>query len=206
MAAISKTFIIFAALLAILATLVACGDDAAPVDTSQTDAKIAELETKLTDTEAMLAEAESKMSAMPTAGGDQGERITELETKLADTEAMLAEAESKMSAMPAGGEDQGDRLQAVKDRGKVICASRNDVPGYGSLDSQGNNVGFDIDLCRALGRRGAGRPQRHRDPPDYGRRARADHSVGRGRHAGPHRYLDDFPRFAVGQLRPDDVL
>ncbi|MXX53834.1 MAG: amino acid ABC transporter substrate-binding protein [Dehalococcoidia bacterium] len=44
----------------------------------------------------------------------------------------------------------GNRLQQVKDRGKVICASRNDVPGYGYLDAGGNNVGFDIDLCRAL--------------------------------------------------------
>ena len=44
----------------------------------------------------------------------------------------------------------GERLQEVKSRGKVICASRNDVPGYGHLDASGNNVGFDIDLCRAL--------------------------------------------------------
>ena len=44
----------------------------------------------------------------------------------------------------------GERLQEVKSRGKVICASRNDVPGYGQLDASGNNVGFDIDLCRAL--------------------------------------------------------
>ena len=44
----------------------------------------------------------------------------------------------------------GDRLAQVKERGKVICASRNDVPGYGSMDASGNNVGFDIDLCRAL--------------------------------------------------------
>ena len=43
-----------------------------------------------------------------------------------------------------------NRLQTVKDRGTLICASRNDVPGYGSLDSAGNNVGFDIDLCRAV--------------------------------------------------------
>jgi general L-amino acid transport system substrate-binding protein len=42
------------------------------------------------------------------------------------------------------------RLDVVKKRGKVICASRNDVPGYGSLDAAGNNVGFDIDLCRAV--------------------------------------------------------
>ncbi|MDE2788390.1 MAG: amino acid ABC transporter substrate-binding protein [Chloroflexota bacterium] len=44
----------------------------------------------------------------------------------------------------------GNRLQTVMDRGHVICASRNDVPGYGFLDASGNNVGFDIDLCRAL--------------------------------------------------------
>ena len=44
----------------------------------------------------------------------------------------------------------GERLAAVKDRGNVICASRNDVPGYGYLDEAGNNIGFDIDLCRAV--------------------------------------------------------
>ena len=44
----------------------------------------------------------------------------------------------------------GERLAVVQDRGRVICASRNDVPGYGSLDAAGNNIGFDIDLCRAV--------------------------------------------------------
>ena len=47
-------------------------------------------------------------------------------------------------------EEVASRLDTVQERGKVICASRNDVPGYGSLDAAGNNVGFDIDLCRAL--------------------------------------------------------
>ncbi len=47
-------------------------------------------------------------------------------------------------------EPTDSRLETVKSRGKLICASRNDVPGYGSLDASGNNVGFDIDLCRAL--------------------------------------------------------
>ena len=46
-------------------------------------------------------------------------------------------------------EEEG-RLQTVQDRGNLICASRNDVPGYGYLDASGNNVGFDIDLCRAV--------------------------------------------------------
>ncbi len=47
-------------------------------------------------------------------------------------------------------ETMASRLDTVKERGNVVCASRNDVPGYGSLDAAGNNVGFDIDLCRAL--------------------------------------------------------
>ena len=46
--------------------------------------------------------------------------------------------------------ESGNRLAAIKERDRLICASRNDVPGYGSLDSAGNNVGFDIDLCRAV--------------------------------------------------------
>ena len=52
--------------------------------------------------------------------------------------------------MPEPAMMGGDRLAQVRERGKVICASRNDVPGYGSIDSSGNNVGFDIDLCRGL--------------------------------------------------------
>ena len=42
------------------------------------------------------------------------------------------------------------RLQEIKDRGHVICAGRNDIPGFGYQDSEGKLVGFDTDLCRAL--------------------------------------------------------
>ena len=42
------------------------------------------------------------------------------------------------------------RLSRVRTRGSLICASRNDVPGFGYLDATGSNVGFDIDLCRAV--------------------------------------------------------
>ena len=63
-----------------------------------------------------------------------------------DVETRAQELAAEMVADMATGE----RLAAVQERGKVICASRNDVPGYGSLDSAGNNVGFDIDLCRAV--------------------------------------------------------
>ena len=45
---------------------------------------------------------------------------------------------------------ESNRLAQVRERGYVTCAGRNDVPGYGYIDDQGNNVGFDIDLCRAV--------------------------------------------------------
>jgi len=44
----------------------------------------------------------------------------------------------------------GARLEAIKARGKVICGSRTDLAGFGYLDASGRNVGFDIDLCRAV--------------------------------------------------------
>ena len=63
----------------------------------------------------------------------------------------LALAACSQGPEAADGEQaSGNRLQEIKDRGKLICASRNDVPGYGSLDASGRNVGFDIDLCRAV--------------------------------------------------------
>ena len=48
------------------------------------------------------------------------------------------------------GTTAANRLQQVKDRGKVICAGRIDIPGLGYLDQSGNNVGVEADLCRAV--------------------------------------------------------
>ena len=44
----------------------------------------------------------------------------------------------------------GERLQIVLDRGKVVCGSRTDLLGFGYLDADGKNIGFDIDFCRAV--------------------------------------------------------
>ena len=41
-------------------------------------------------------------------------------------------------------------LIRVKERGKVVCGGRTDLLGFGYLDDAGNNIGFDIDLCRAV--------------------------------------------------------
>ena len=43
-----------------------------------------------------------------------------------------------------------DILGTVMDRGKVICGSRTDLLGFGYLDENGRNIGFDIDFCRAV--------------------------------------------------------
>jgi general L-amino acid transport system substrate-binding protein len=44
----------------------------------------------------------------------------------------------------------GDILQQIKDRGRLVCGGRTDLLGFGYLDESGVNVGFDIDLCRAV--------------------------------------------------------
>ena len=73
----------------------------------------------------------------------------EMAPKIAET--MVPEMAKKMAEeMVKEQMMEGSRLETVKGRGKVICASRNDVPGYGYLDESGNNMGFDIDLCRAM--------------------------------------------------------
>ena len=90
------------------------------------------------------------------------------------------------------------RLETVKERGHVICASRNDVPGYGSIDEAGNSVGFDIDLCRAVAAAVLNDPDAFEIPLDYGCRARTYRPVGRGGLARTHRHVDDLARCCMG--------
>ena len=46
--------------------------------------------------------------------------------------------------------DAESRLDMVLERGRLICATRNDIPGWGAIDAGGHPVGFDIDTCRAV--------------------------------------------------------
>lgn len=43
-----------------------------------------------------------------------------------------------------------NRLKTVQDRGTLVCATGNDTPGFYFLDEEGNTIGFDVDLCRAV--------------------------------------------------------
>jgi general L-amino acid transport system substrate-binding protein len=41
-------------------------------------------------------------------------------------------------------------LQAVRERGFLICGATNPLPGFAQQDVQGRWVGFDVDLCRGI--------------------------------------------------------
>ena len=66
------------------------------------------------------------------------------------TEPAMEEEQKETMAEEMPAAEMTSRLDTVRERGHLICASRNDVPGYGSVDEAGTNVGFDIDLCRAV--------------------------------------------------------
>ena len=98
------------------------------------------------------------------ANGEDPEAMAKAEGMMSEAEGMMSEAEGMMAKaeemMAEGGEGMmASRLAAVQERGTLICASRNDVPGYGSLDASGRNVGFDIDLCRAVAAAVLGDPE-----------------------------------------------
>ena len=125
---VAKYVAVIGAMLALVAA-VACSDSGVSQD------EFDRVNDELTKAKADLAAA-------------QGESMSGDMVSKADYDALQRELDA---AKAMGSEEMmGSRLDTVRQRGSVICASRNDVPGYGSLDASGNNVGFDIDLCRAL--------------------------------------------------------
>ena len=73
-----------------------------------------------------------------------------MEAENASMKAEMEKMKSEMEGMKSMPMTEGNRLAAVKERGKVICANNDQLPGFGSLDASGNVVGFDVDLCRAV--------------------------------------------------------
>jgi general L-amino acid transport system substrate-binding protein len=49
-----------------------------------------------------------------------------------------------------GAAAEGGTLQAVQERGTVVCGVNDAVPGFGFTDEEGNFSGFDIDFCRVI--------------------------------------------------------
>ncbi len=65
----------------------------------------------------------------------------------AATQAPEATPEETVEVVPS---QDGGTLQAVLDRGHVLCGSRDDVPGFALLNADGEYEGFDIDMCRVV--------------------------------------------------------
>jgi len=63
-------------------------------------------------------------------------------------EAPAGEAATPAPPAPAAG--GAKLLDVIKQRGKVVCGIHNSLPGFGYIDPEGKNAGFDIDFCRAV--------------------------------------------------------
>ena len=44
----------------------------------------------------------------------------------------------------------GKTLDAIKQRGQLICGVNPSLPGFAAADSQGNWAGLDVDVCKAI--------------------------------------------------------
>ena len=133
MSQLAKYVVVVGAMLALVAA-VACSDGDG-VSQSDYDA----LKTELDSTKAALDAAQSGAAA-------SGDTVSK-----AEYDALQRELDAAKAAGSTGGEAMsGQRLQAVKDRGKVVCASNNSLAAFGYVDAGGNTTGFDIDLCRAV--------------------------------------------------------
>ena len=54
------------------------------------------------------------------------------------------------SALVAGHAHAGKTVDAVKQRGQLVCGVHTGLAGFSSADSQGNWSGLDVDYCKAL--------------------------------------------------------
>jgi len=50
----------------------------------------------------------------------------------------------------AAGAAQAQTLDAVRERGFLICGATNPLPGFAQMDAEGRWSGFDVDLCRGI--------------------------------------------------------
>jgi general L-amino acid transport system substrate-binding protein len=50
----------------------------------------------------------------------------------------------------AGLAHAGKTLDAIKQRGQLVCGVNTGLAGFGAADSQGNWTGLDVDVCRAI--------------------------------------------------------
>lgn len=102
------------------------------------------------------------LSFVVAACGGTGGGETVVETvEVVETVVVTVEVPVEGEAGPAEivGVGRGEIFNRVKERGSLVCGSRTDLLGFGYLDADGGNVGFDIDLCRAVAAAVLGDPE-----------------------------------------------
>lgn len=57
---------------------------------------------------------------------------------------------ASLSLMAGFALAQDNLLEEVQQRGELACGVNDQLPGFGSVDAQGNFQGFDVDYCRAI--------------------------------------------------------
>lgn len=83
------------------------------------------------------------------APAEEAEEEPEVEEEEAPAEEEEMEEEEMAEEEPAA--QAGDNtLAEVLDRGVVRCGVNAELPGFGFIDADGNNVGFDVDFCRVV--------------------------------------------------------
>ena len=90
------------------------------------------------------------LALVVTACGDTPPPTTEppdasAEESPAETTAEEPEETAAEEPAPTDG-----RLALIQDRGTLICGVNDGLPGFGFVDENGENTGFDIDFCRAI--------------------------------------------------------
>ncbi len=86
----------------------------------------------------------------PDADVDTPEEMESMEEAPAEEpmeEAPEAPAESVDSGQSA---EPGGLLETVRNRGSLICGVNDQLPGFGSVNPDGEYEGFDVDVCRAI--------------------------------------------------------
>lgn len=87
------------------------------------------------------------LSLVVAACGTEAEETTTTEGSTDDTTATTTAAPTDGDT---GAQTDGDLLDVVLDRGELNCGVNEVLPGFGSRNTAGDLVGFDVDLCRAV--------------------------------------------------------
>lgn len=76
--------------------------------------------------------------------------------------ALALGALTALASLPAHA---GKTLDAIKQRGQVVCGVNTGLAGFSQADSNGNWTGLDVDYCRALAAASSPMPRRSNGCP-----------------------------------------